>query len=164
MEKSESSSFSFNNAFSMLLIVLLIGVLACIISALVFGLLPPQGRTGFVVPQVETVQVLGQEMVHIEHKGGDTFLLNVSSSSPFSVIGLAIETKNGTEKVRIIPSVKKYSFAPGDSLYIFHSRNGYFVSDAKSNMSNPGTFVNGTYYLVITDETHKTLIMRLGPY
>lgn len=164
MDKIGNTRFAFSGQFSVLLIVLLVGVLVSIIAALVFGLLPLQDRTGFVVPGVDTIAVQGQDVVRIQHKGGDTFLLNTSSSPSFSVIGLAIETEAGTEKVRIVSSVNKYTFATSDMLYIFHNRNGYYVTDAESKVVSPVPFANGTYYLVITDETQKTLIMRLGPY
>jgi hypothetical protein len=164
MEKTDNLRFAFSGQLSVVLIVLLVGVLVSIIAAIVFGLLPLQDRTGFVVPDVDPITVQGQDVVRVQHKGGDTFLLNNSSSSSLSVIGLAIETKAGTEKVWIVPSVNKYTFAPGEMLYIFHNRNGYYVTDAESKVIGPVPFANGTYYLVITDETRKTLIMRLGPY
>lgn len=164
MDKFGSTRYGFSSFFSVLLIILLVVFLTVIIAALVFGMLPLQGKTGFVVPGVDSIPVQGQDVLLIQHKGGDTFLLNTSSSSSFPVISFAIETKTGTEKARIAPSVNKYSFAPSDTLYIYHTRNGYFTTDAESKVSAPVLFVNGTYYLVITDETQKTLIMRLGPY
>jgi hypothetical protein len=165
MDKFGSISFGFSKAFSILLMVLLVGILVSIIAAIAFGLLPLQGKTGFVVPGVVSVPVLGQDVVLIQHKGGDTFLLNASPSpSSSSIIGFAIKTKNGTENARVPPTLKKYTFAPGDTLCIFHALNGYFVTDDISALKGPAPFANGTYYIIITDETQKTLIMRLGPY
>jgi hypothetical protein len=165
MDKFGSTRFSFSSALSVLLIVLLVGMLAGIIAAMAFGILPLQGKTGFVVPRVDTLKVQGQDVVAVQHKGGDTFLLNASPSSPpFSRIGFSIATDAGIQRVQVAPLLQKYSFAPSDTLYIYHAKSGYFLTDAASKIRSPVLFANGTYYLVITDETQKTLIMRLGPY
>jgi hypothetical protein len=164
MDKFGSTRFSFSSALSVVLIVLLVGMLAGIIAVLVFGIPPLQGKTGFVVPRVDTLQVQGQDVVVVQHKGGDTFLLNASSSPSSSRIGFSIATNAGTQRVQVAPFLEKYTFSPGDTLYIYHAMSGYFLTDAPSKVSSPVPFANGTYYLVITDETQKTLIMRLGPY
>ena len=164
MDKFGSTRFGFSNIFSVMLILLLVVMLVGIIAALVFSMLPLQGKTGFVVPRTDVVLVHGQEVVLLQHKGGDTFLLNASSSSPFSVIGFAVKTKAGTETARVAPNLKKYTFAPGDTICIYHSTNGYFITDTVTKVNAPAPFANGTYYLLITDETRKMLIMQLGPF
>jgi hypothetical protein len=164
MEKFGDTRFGFSNIFSVMLILLLVVMLVGIIAALAFGTLPSLGTSGFVVPRVDSVTVQGQEVLRIQHKGGDTFQLNGSSSPFFPVISFTVETQTGREKARVDHSIQKYTFSSGDVLWIYRTGSGYVVTDAVTKVNTPVLFADGTCYLLFTDETRHIVIMRSGPY
>jgi hypothetical protein len=147
------------------MILLLIVMLIAIIATVLFGSLPALKKTGYFTPQVERFQIQGNEAVRVLHKGGDSFVFNITPDSPrYFWLGIYIESESGMERVLPSPTLSRYLFEQGDLLYIFRSGDTYFFTDSSSAINSTGNFPHESYYLILRDEDQKITIVRSGPF
>jgi hypothetical protein len=155
----------YGNFLSVIMILLLTIMLIAIIANILFGSMPVLKKTGYFTPQVERYPVHGQEIIRLLHKGGDSFVLNITPDSPrYYWMGVYIESSNGLQRAVPVPVFSKYLFEQGDMLYIFPSSAGYLFSDSLLNIEINGTFPIDSYYLILRDEDQKINTVRAGPF
>jgi hypothetical protein len=155
----------YGNFLSVILILLLTIMLIAIIANVLFGSMPVLKKTGYFTPQVERFQIQGCEVVRVLHKGGDSFVLNITPDSPrYYWMGVYIESKDGLQRAIPAPTLSKYLFEQGDMLYIFRSVNGYLFTNSPSNVEGKGNFPTDSYYLILRDEDQKINTVRAGPF
>jgi hypothetical protein len=155
----------YGNFLSVILVILLTIMLIAIIANVLFGSMPALKKTGYFTPQVERLQIQGHEVVRILHKGGDSFVLNITPDSPrYYWMGVYIESRDGLERARPAPTLSKYLFEKGDMLYIFRSTNGYLFTNSPSSIASTRNFPTDSYYLVLRDEDQKVNTLRSGPF
>ncbi|MFA6226486.1 MAG: hypothetical protein WC620_10030 [Methanoregula sp.] len=145
-------------------VILLTIMLIAIIVNVLFGSMPTLKKTGYFTPQVKRFHQ-GHEVVRILHKGGDSFVLNITPDSPrYYWMGVYIESRDGLERARPAPTLSKYLVEKGDMLYIFRSTNGYLFTNSPSRIASTGNFPTDSYYLVLRDEDQKVKTLRSGPF
>ena len=155
----------YGNFFSVILILLLIVMLIASIATVLFGSLPALKKTGYFTPQVERFPIQGHEAVRVLHKGGDSFVFNITPDSPrYFWLGIYIESESGRERVLPSPTLSGYLFEQGDLLYIFRSGDVYFFTDSPSAINSTGNFPRESYYLILRDEDQKITTVRSGPF
>jgi hypothetical protein len=155
----------YGNFLSVILIILLTIMLIAIIANVLFGSLPNLKKTGYFTPQVERFPIQGNEVIRILHKGGDSFVLNITADSPrYYWMGIYIESEDGMHRVLPAPDLSKYIFEQGDFLYIFRSGNGYRFTNSPSKVKSTGNFSSDAYYLILRDEDQKINTLRAGPF
>lgn len=155
----------YGNFLSVILVLLLTLMLIALIANVLFGSMPALRKTGYFTPQVERFQVQGHEVVRILHKGGDSFVLNITPDSPrYYWMGIYIESKGRLERAGPAPAISKFHFEERDMLYIFRSANGYQYTNSLQNISFTGHFPTEPYYLILRDEDLKINILRSGPF
>ncbi|MEI7857406.1 MAG: hypothetical protein WCH85_07885 [Methanomicrobiales archaeon] len=136
-------------------------MLIAIIANVLFGSMPTLKKTGYFTPNIERFQIQGHEVVRILHKGGDSFVLNITPDSPrYYWMGIYIESKSGLERAGPSPTLSKFLFEEGDLLYIFRSANGYQYTNSLQNISIMGQFPTESYYLILRDEDQKINTIR----
>lgn len=156
----------YGNFLSVILLILLIIMLIAIIANVLFGSMPVLKKTGYFTPQAERFQIQGNDVIRILHKGGDSFVLNITPDSPrYYWLGIYIESKDGVrQRARPAPSMSKYLFEQNDMLYIFRSTNGYLFTSSPSLIESKGNFPADPYYLIFKDEDQKLTTVRAGPF
>ncbi|MDO9326289.1 MAG: hypothetical protein Q7T80_15165 [Methanoregula sp.] len=139
-------------------------MLIAIIANVLFGSMPALKKTGYFTPQVDRFQTSGHEVVRILHKGGDSFVLNITPDSPrYYWMGIYIESEGGLQRASPAPTLSKFLFEEGDMLYIFRSANGYLFTNSPSKIASTGNFPSDSYYLILRDEDLKINTIRSGP-
>ncbi len=155
----------YGNFLSVILILLLTIMLIAIIANVLFGSMPTLKKTGYFTPQVEKFQIQGYDVLRVFHKGGDSFVLNITPDSPrYYWMGIYVESTSGMHRVLPAPGLSSYLFEQGDLLYIFRSGDGYRLTDSPSKVESTGFFPSGSKYLVLRDEDQKIIITRSGPF
>ncbi len=156
----------YGNFLSVIMILLLTVMLIAIIATVLFGTMPLLKKTGYFTPQVDIFSIQGHEVIRVLHKGGDSFVLNITPDSPrYFWMGIYIESRDGLlQRVSPAPGISKYLFEQGDMLYIFRSTNGYLFTNSPSNIEDPGNFPPDTFYLILKDADQKINIVRAGPF
>lgn len=156
---------TFGTFLSVIMVLLLTIMLIAIIANVLFASMPALKKNGYFTPQIERFQVHGHEVIRVLHKGGDSFVLNITPDSPdYYWLGIYIESEIGLQRVSPAPKLSKFLFEKGDMLYIFGSANGLFFTDSPSTITNNGTFPSDPYYLVLRDEDLKINTVRSGPF
>jgi len=153
----------YGNFLSVIMILLLTIMLIAIIANVLFGSMPALKKTGYFTPQVERFQIQGHEVIRLLHKGGDSFVLNITPDSPrYYWMGVYIESRDGLQRASPAPTLSKYLFEQGDMLNIFRSANGYLFTNSPSNVVSTGNFPTDSYYLIQRDEDQKINTIRAG--
>lgn len=155
---------SFGTFIPVIMVFLLTIMLIAIIANVLFGAMPVLKKTGYFTPQVERFQIHGHDVVRVLHKGGDSFVLNITPDSPrYYWMGLYIESRSGLERAKPAPTLSKYLFEEGDMLYVFRSANGYLFTNTPPKIESIEDFPSDLYYLILRDEDQKINTIRSGP-
>ena len=155
----------YGNFLSVILVILLTIMLIAIIATVLFGTIPVLKKTGYFTPQVERFQIDGHDVIRVLHRGGDSFVFNITPDSPrYYWLGVYIESGDRLERASPASNLSKYLYEQGDMLYVFRSSDGYLFTDSPSYVVSKGNFPAGSYYLVLRDEDQKINTVQAGPF
>jgi hypothetical protein len=161
--------FGFSGLFSVMLIILMLVMLVGIVAALLFGTMKIPEKSAFFSPVAAKVYIEGKGVIRIDHQGGDVLSLiagkGTGTSYPITVF---IQTPSAMAEVRVAPSTRSMFYRPGNTIYIYHTRTGYFLSDTGAAIHPDLNISEGTtalpVHILIVDRAANISIARLGPF
>jgi hypothetical protein len=151
-------------SIGIVLILILIIAMAGITAAVFFGFLPPLVKSGYLVPKAGIVDSSGTQVILLRHSAGDAFILNTTpaGSAGLHQLGLRIENGSISQPVTFAPSLQNQQFVAGNRLFIYSTGSRYYATDTPSAIPASGNIPGGNLTLVISDDTSKVLIARIG--
>jgi len=145
-----------------LILILVIG-LAGVIAAVIFGIINPVSRTGYLVPKAELTDVSGYQAIQLRSLAGDTFSLNGSGKeSGYYRLGTRLDTSTGSRVVQVSQAISNTDFRPGDTLYIYQSGTTPVLTDRLAGVTPTGNFPEGNLVLTLHDDTSHVLLARIA--
>ncbi len=148
-----------NEIIGTILIIILVVALAAVIAALFVGLIDLTPKSAFIAPDITNQTIAGKNVIKLYNKGGDTATLNMSGQGQY-VMGVYIDSSTGSS--RAIPLSQMNQFRPGDTLYVFKTANGFYITSNLTDLSSPavGQFPSGAVTVRLVDENSHLLIAR----
>jgi hypothetical protein len=155
------SERALSETVSVILIIVMILILALVVAALIFGRVPLQQKSAFIVSESANPTLSNKVVLTLFHRAGDEFYLNKSLSGMHE---LGIYIDNSTNSSRAQPVVGLNVVKPGTTLYIYYnaSKNVYRITTNSAtlatNEAQSMTVCPRTLRLV--DEEAKLLINK----
>lgn len=148
-----------NEVIGSVLIVILVIAAAAIVASLFLGLIDLTPKSAFIAPDITSQNISGKNIIKLYNRGGDTANLNVKDQGQY-VMGVYIDSSTGS--TRAIPLSSMNQFRPGDTLYVFKTTNGFYITNNLSDISSPaiGQFPSGTVTIRLVDENSHLLIAK----
>jgi PKD repeat protein len=146
-----------NEIIGSVLIVILVIAAAAIVASLFLGLIDLTPKSAFIAPDITSQNISGKNIIKLFNKGGDTATLNVSGQGQY-VMGVYVDSSAGS--TRAIPLSSTTQFRPGDTLYVFKTASGFYITNNLSEIISPavGQFPSGEITIRLVDENSHLLI------
>ncbi len=148
-----------NEIIASVLIIILVIAAAAVVASLFMGLIDLTPKSAFIAPDITNQAISGKNVIKLYNKGGDTATLNMSGQGQYTM-GVYIDSSTGSS--RAIPLSQTLPFRPGDSLYIFKTNIGFYVTNNLSDLLSPavGQFPSGAVTIRLVDENSHLLIAK----
>ncbi|MEI7432967.1 MAG: LamG domain-containing protein [Methanomicrobiales archaeon] len=148
-----------NEIIGSFLIVILVIAVAAIVASLFLGLIDLTPKSAFIAPDITSQNISGKNVVKLYNRGGDTASLNLSSQGQY-VMGVYIDSSTGS--TRAVPLSQTNQFRPGDTLYVFKTASGFYITNNLSELLSPaiGQFPPGAITVRLVDENSHLLIAK----
>ncbi len=142
-----------------ILIIVLVIAVAVIMASQFLGFFTLLGKSAYIAPEVNVVNISGVQAISLYSRGGDVASLNTSAQAAYE-LGLYVDTLESSDKVVYAPGLAY--FGPGDSLYIYRTPSGYVATADLTGVTGTLPLPSGQLSLRLVDETAHILIANVG--